>query len=200
MLVGTAMTGTLTNPPTTDGSAPSIPAATITTREFCRIFAFGENAVNSRDAGIPNAPDLVAHCLGGECGFLGHRDVARSGCDDGDLTGTDLGRITHQPDHACGFVPFCLGIHVADLAVNFSVGTSDQDVRSPLDELFEDPGDLIGRFALAEYHFRKTLPLGPGVIDAGKTDVFKRKTLDLIGRVTGGDRAFGVKAENFFDI
>src|SRR5215469_10865505 len=32
MLVGTAMTGTETRPPTTLGSAPSIPATTITTR------------------------------------------------------------------------------------------------------------------------------------------------------------------------
>ena len=35
MLVGTATTGTPTRPPTTDGNAPSIPAATITTRERC---------------------------------------------------------------------------------------------------------------------------------------------------------------------
>ena len=33
MLVGTAITGTPTKPPTTDGNAPSIPAATITTRD-----------------------------------------------------------------------------------------------------------------------------------------------------------------------
>src|SRR5215212_3201182 len=35
MLVGTATTGTPTRPPTTDGRAPSIPAATITTRDRC---------------------------------------------------------------------------------------------------------------------------------------------------------------------
>src|SRR5215472_16959544 len=39
-LVGTAMTGTLTSPPTTLGNAPSIPAQTITTRASASTFLF----------------------------------------------------------------------------------------------------------------------------------------------------------------
>jgi len=37
-LVGTARTGAFTSPPTTVGSAPSMPAQTISTRAACREF------------------------------------------------------------------------------------------------------------------------------------------------------------------
>src|SRR6476659_11075952 len=53
MLVGTAITGRATSPPTTDGRAPSIPATTITTDAFVRVSA------PARTRWIPATPTSV---------------------------------------------------------------------------------------------------------------------------------------------
>ena len=62
--------GTLTSPETTLGSAPSIPATTMMTRAASRRCAFAEQAVESGDADVVEAVDLVAHELGGAARLL----------------------------------------------------------------------------------------------------------------------------------
>ena len=56
-LVGTAMTGTSTRPPTTLGSAPSIPATTMMTRAAVSRDVLSQQAVKPGDADVVQAVD-----------------------------------------------------------------------------------------------------------------------------------------------
>ena len=78
------MTGTSTSPPTTLGSAPSMPATTMMTRAAIEAVVFAEQPVEAGDADVVQPIDRVAHDLGGDGRFLGDRQVGRAGGGDQD--------------------------------------------------------------------------------------------------------------------
>ena len=78
------MTGTLTRPATTLGSAPSMPATTMMTRAAARRRALAEQAVESGDADVVQPLDVVAHQLGRARRLLGDRQVGGAGGGDDD--------------------------------------------------------------------------------------------------------------------
>ena len=86
-LVGTAMTGLDTNPATTLGSAPSMPATTMIT--FARWMALQtpKQPVHAGHAHVGDSLHAIAHDLGGDGGLLGDRQVAGAGADHGDGAG-----------------------------------------------------------------------------------------------------------------
>ena len=92
MLVGTAITGASTSPPTTEGRAPSMPAATITTLGLAKGRRPVEQPVQARHPHVVDAVHRRAVELGGHRRLLGHRDVGGAGADHGGLAGEGGGR------------------------------------------------------------------------------------------------------------
>ena len=60
-----------------------------------------EHPVQAGHADVVDALHAVAHDFGGDGGFLGHRQIARAGADDGDETGA-LGQRFFLDGHAAG--------------------------------------------------------------------------------------------------
>ena len=106
MLVGTAMTGTPTRPPTTLGNAPSIPAQTIDYAGFGQRLAIGQQAVNAGDPNVVEMLDFVAHHFSRDDCFFGDRDVAGPGGDDCDHAFAVLDLIAMKDDSASEFTIF----------------------------------------------------------------------------------------------
>ena len=75
-LVGTAMTGQSTRPPTTEARAPSHPGHGHHTAGAHEHVQAGEQAVEPRYPHVVEPGDAVAHGLGGEGGLLGYRYIA----------------------------------------------------------------------------------------------------------------------------
>lgn len=96
-LVGTAMTGQLTRPPTTLARAPSHAGDGDDHLCLGKFLGMREQAVQAGDTYVVEAVDLVAIELGCQCGFLGDGQVARAGAGDDDVSVAGGGGLaTHQ--------------------------------------------------------------------------------------------------------
>ena len=157
-LVGTAMTGVATSPPTTDASAASCPAATTTQSAARR-----SGSATARRCS-PATPDVLLdggvrpEQLAGALHLADDGAVRRAGGDD--RHGPEgLRHPASQPHHA--------GLGVLLEAVDRGsrggpgglVGAGDDDRLGPaLDEPGDDRGDLIGPLPLGEHGLRHALP------------------------------------------
>ena len=56
--------------------------------------------------------------------------------------------------------------------IGLPIRPGDEQAVAGGDQAGGDGGDLFGTFALAEHHFRESLPRRPVLIDAGKTKIF----------------------------
>ena len=79
MLVGTAMTGHSTRPPTTLGRAPSIPATTTRASAFFKCGSWCKQPVQARDPDVGDERDVAVPGLGRHPRLLGDRQVAGPG-------------------------------------------------------------------------------------------------------------------------
>ena len=84
MLVGTAITGQSTSPPTTLGKAPSMPATTTRASAPPSASSWLEQAVQAGDADVGDQRDLAVPRLGRHPRLLGDGQVARPGGHDHD--------------------------------------------------------------------------------------------------------------------
>ena len=92
-LVGTAITGTLTMPPTTLGSAPSMPATTITTRARCDLLAGRQQSMQPGHPHVHQPLHRMAEGLGHHRRLFGYRKIAGAGGDDEDGAGARCARL-----------------------------------------------------------------------------------------------------------
>ena len=69
-------------------------------------FAFAEQAVDAGHADVVDGLDLVAHDLGGNNSFLGHRNIGRTGAQHGDGALAFGQGLVRDGDGAGGFVVF----------------------------------------------------------------------------------------------
>ena len=81
--------------------------------------------MNSRNARIPDSFDAIAHRFGGQRGFFGDRNIARSGGNDRNFTRPEFGLVAENTDDLRIRVPFGIGKNIADLAVNLGVRARD---------------------------------------------------------------------------
>ena len=64
------------------------------------------------------------------------------------------------------------------------IGARDQNVLGFVEQARHDGADLVGRFALAEDHFRDSVPQRAMMIDLGEAQVFERQVAHAFdGRV-----------------
>ncbi len=114
-----------------------------------------EHPVQAGHADVVHAFHAVAHDFGGDGGFLGHRQIARAGADDGDEAGA-LAAWFFLDGHAAGDV-------VMDGAFEFFLqragvfggDAGDEHWLSMLQQFGGDLDDLFRRLARAENHFGK---------------------------------------------
>ena len=85
MLVGTAMTGTPTRPPTTLGRAPSMPAQTTTISAVRTDGELRQQSMQSRHANIVETRYLCPEQVRGKCSLLGNGQVTGTRAQDGDV-------------------------------------------------------------------------------------------------------------------
>jgi hypothetical protein len=147
MLVGTAMTGTLTG--RRRRSAASMPATVMMTRA-CRAVDLAEEAVDAGDTDIVDPLGRVAQGLRGHGRFLGHGDVRRARGQDDDRAAAGRGSRLRQ-DHGPGrFVVRGAGELRPDTGPNGRLDPGDEEVRALLEDLAGDADDLVGRLPQAE--------------------------------------------------
>ena len=116
-----------------------------------------KNPMQSRHAHIHDSHDVVAHDLGSDGGFLGHRQITRAGADDSDVSRV-LGQRFLLDGHAAGefVVDGVLEFFPQRFRV-FESNPRDEDILFTLDEFTRDRHDLFRSFACAKDDFGETL-------------------------------------------
>ena len=177
MLVGTAMTGLDTSPATTLGNAPSMPATTTMTFALWIISRRASIRCKPGHADVVNALDAVAHDFGGDGGFLGHRQIARAGANDGDEPGALRQRL-FLDGHAAGERMMDGALEFfAQRAGVFGVMRVTSTRLIVCQKFGGDFDDLLRRLARAKNHFGKTLAQGAMRVHLRKAEVGHRRGL-----------------------
>ncbi len=185
MLVGTAMTGTPTSPPTTLGKAPSMPAHTIMTRASASTLAMRQQPMNARDSDVIEMLHAIAHQFGGDDRFFCHRNVAGARGNHSNNALSVASPIALQRNCARQRTILSLG-NLRDHSLELFFGrTRGEHVAFMLRQAGEDPGHLRRRFAQAENHLGHALPQGAVMIHLRESQVFKWKMAEASNRLIG---------------
>ena len=189
MLVGTAITGQSTSPPTTLGSAPSIPATTTIASAPPSAFDLLEQAMQPRDADVGQESDLAVPRLGRNPRLLGHGQVARPGRDHHHLaqlrTGVERSAEPESPAQRSSDCPS--GKTRSRWA---KVAGSTRVTRPPCSwrsSVSQDALDLLGRLPLTEDHLGKTAAETAMDVNVGVPHLLERLLAELQDRVRWRD-------------
>ena len=159
MLVGTAITGQSTSPPTTLGKAPSMPATTTKRIGIAQLGELVQQAVQTGHTHIGHQRHVAVPGQGGDTCLLGHRQVARACRDDHHpaYLAARLGRAL-DPKGSANRIVLALGENRPQMIRDRRIDPCDQPPLFMLDQCAQDGLDLRRGLALAEDHFGKSAP------------------------------------------
>ena len=199
MLVGTAITGTPTSPPTTLGNAPSIPAQTITTRARVSASRFASKPMNPRHAHIVEVLDFIPHHFRCDDRLFRDRNIAGPGRDHRHNSLAVFRRIFLQDNGAGEFAKFHTAYFFLYGGKLLFAGASRQDVPAMLRQPFKDSGSLRRSFPFSENDFRHPVPQRAMMINFRKPQVFEGQVTQTHDCIVGRDRAFAHFLKQFAD-
>jgi hypothetical protein len=174
MLVGTAMTGTLSSPPTTLSSHNNHNACL---RQFLPNI---QQTMNSGNTHIIGGYNIVPHQSGGKRCLFCYRYIRSSGADNINLAVAVHLCILGNEDGSGGLMELRFLNSPADKLECRLIGASDQNIRFLREETFDNRHDLLRLFARSEDDLGKTMAQRSVVIDARKTKILERQILQSI--------------------
>ena len=148
------------------------------TLRLLKRFHSREHPVQAGHADVVDALDAVAHDFGGDGGFLGHRQIARAGTDDGDEPGA-LGQRLFFDGHAAGEAMVDGGLEFFPQGVGmFGSDAGDEHRLAMIQKFGRDFDDLFRRLAGAKNHFGKIFPQRAVRVHLRETEVGHRRGLE----------------------
>jgi hypothetical protein len=132
-----------------------------------------EQPVQARHTNVIHAVDGIAHNLRCNGRLFGNREIGRAGGSDHDDAAALRCRMCFERDAAGGFMEMRVGQHGGHGAVSVCGGPRYQQVLAGVGQRTRNDGDLVGRLALSEHDFGKSLADVAVMIDAGESQILK---------------------------
>ena len=189
-LVGTATIGVSTSPPTTEGSAPSIPATTTSARQCRSLGRWSSSRCKPDTPTSGYTLHLATDQLGGNRGLGRHPEIGGSSGQDGYSWNTGLVDPTVDDNTTCDLVVPCIIDLLPGGLERVSGGSGHEEAVGTSQDRGRNGRDLLRRLSLSKHNLWKALPNRPVVIDLGELDVLVRQVPQLCDHLVDGKTAF----------